>query len=89
GFLRTTGNSNDDVITLLNNSDSNQTRTIKIRAESNMSDGANLKNLLGNDGVTVQNKTITVTLGAKETKIFAVGNASLKNSIKRPVTNKK
>lgn len=86
GFLRTTGNAQEDVITVLNNSDSKQTRTIQIRAESSMPDGTSLVNLLGNDGVTVQNRTITVTLGAKEAKIFAVGSA--KNSVKKTTTKK-
>lgn len=80
-FLRTTGDPNSEVITVINNSDSKQTRKIQIRAESQMANGTKLVNLMSNDGVTVEDKTITVTLGAKEAKIFAVGNA--KNSFKK------
>lgn len=80
-FLRTTGDSARDVITVLNNSDSQQTRTMQLRAESSMANGTKLVNLLGTDGVTVNNKSITVTLAAKEAKIFAVGSAT--NTIKK------
>jgi alpha-amylase len=70
-FLRTTGAPENEVITVLNNSDRIETRTIQLRAESKLSNGTSLNNLLGTGGVTVENRTITVTLGPKETKIFA------------------
>ncbi|MEK7434378.1 MAG: alpha-amylase family glycosyl hydrolase [Cyanobacteriota bacterium] len=70
-FLRSTENSSDDVITVMNNSDQSQTRTIKIRAESKMEDGTRLQNLLGTDAIIVNNKSLTVTLSAGETKVFA------------------
>ncbi len=79
-FLRTTGDPNKEVITVINNSDSSQTRTISIRAESQMADGTQLRNVLGNDGVAVNSRKITVTLAAKEAKVFVVG--STKNSVK-------
>jgi alpha-amylase len=80
-FLRTTGSPNTEVITVLNNSDRSETRTIQIREESKMADGTALANLIGTDGVTVKDRTITVTLAPKEAKIFAPGSA--KNSIRK------
>lgn len=80
-YLRSTGNASEDVITAINNSEQQQTRVMQIRAESNMQNGTVLSNLLGNDTVTVNNKSISVTLNPRETKIFAV--SSSKNSIKK------
>ena len=80
-YLRTVGDPNTEVITVLNNSDQQQTRTIQIRNESQMANGTTLRNLLGNDNVTVNNKTINVTIGPKEAKVFAV--RSTKNSVKK------
>ncbi|MFN4149441.1 MAG: alpha-glucosidase C-terminal domain-containing protein, partial [Candidatus Sericytochromatia bacterium] len=80
-FLRTTGDANSEVITVINNSDSKQNRKIQIRAESQMANGTQLRNLMSTDGVTVQDRTITVTLDPKEAKIFAVGTT--KNTIKK------
>ncbi|MFN8670556.1 MAG: alpha-amylase family glycosyl hydrolase [Candidatus Sericytochromatia bacterium] len=71
-YLRTIGEPNEDVITVLNNSSNSQTRTIQLRAESKMSDGTQLQNLLGGDSVKVANKSITVTLAPRESKVFAV-----------------
>lgn len=81
-YLRSTGNASEDVITAINNSEQAQTRVMKIRAESSMQDGTALYNLLGNDSATVANRTISVTLAPRETKIFATTKFS-KNSIKK------
>lgn len=79
-FLRTTGDPLTEVITVLNNSEAQQTRTIQIQAESQMVNGTKLINLLGADGVTVNNKSITVTIGPKEAKIFAVVSIKKKSN---------
>lgn len=81
-YLRSNGDPNSEVITVLNNSDGRQTRTIQIRSESRMPDNTVLSNMLGSDNVTVNNRTITVTLNPKEAKIFLPA-ASAKNSIRR------
>ncbi len=89
-FLRTTGNPEEEVITVLNNSDGNQTRTIQLRAESKMANGTVLTNLMGSDNVSVNNRSITFTIGPKETKIFAsaknIKNSLKKNTVVKPVT---
>lgn len=68
-----------EVITVLNNGWSSSTRTIPIRAESSLTVGTTLKNLLNtSDTVTIQSggvtgKQITVTLDGKEGMIFVPG----------------
>jgi hypothetical protein len=47
-----------------------------------MQNGTQLRNILGTDGITVDNKTINVNLAPKEAKVFVVGSA--KNTIKAP-----
>lgn len=81
-FLRTTGDPNGEVITVINNSEQQQTRTIQIRTESKMQNGTQLRNVLANDGLTVNDRKITVSLAPKEAKVFVVGSA--KNNIKNP-----
>lgn len=72
GYLRTNGDPSSEIITVINNSDSKQTRNIQIRAESKMQNETILTNLLGNDTVKVENKRINVELNPKEAKIFKV-----------------
>lgn len=82
-YLRTMGSPDGEVITVLNNSDSRETRTMQIRAESQMANGTVLKNLLGNDSVTVENRKITINLAPKEAKIFSISASVNKNKIKK------
>lgn len=58
----------DEVVVMINNSWSDQTRTIPNL--SNLPNGTVLKNGMGTDTVTVNNGSITATLGPKEVKIF-------------------
>jgi len=71
--IDTTG---EEVITVMTNSWNSQTRTIPLRAESTIIVGTELTNLLNtNDKITVKSggstgKQITVSLNAKEAKIY-------------------
>lgn len=65
-FERT--NDTDVAVVMINNSWDSQTRTIPNL--DGLSEGAKLTNRLGTDQVTVNNRSVTVTLGPKEVKIF-------------------
>ncbi|MCR2803817.1 family 14 glycosylhydrolase [Paenibacillus soyae] len=58
----------DEVIVLINNSWSNQTRAIGNL--DNLANGTQLRNQMGSDAVTVSGGSIQVTLGPKEVKIL-------------------
>ncbi len=66
GFQRS--NNGDEAVVLINNSWSNQSRTIPNL--SNLASGTTLYNRLGTDSVQVNSGSISVTLGPKEVKIF-------------------
>lgn len=62
----------DEVIVAMNVGDRPQTRTIPLRAESQMADGTPLTDLLGGKGVTVDNHKLMVTLAPRSQAILAV-----------------
>ncbi|MFB9327686.1 family 14 glycosylhydrolase [Paenibacillus aurantiacus] len=58
----------DEAVVLINNSWSSQTKTIGNL--ENLASGTQLRNQLGSDTLTVNNGSITATLGPKEIKVF-------------------
>jgi hypothetical protein len=70
GYTRLEGGS--EAMTFLNNDDQAQTRDIPLRAESQLPDGTVLTDMLNGGTVTVANRHLHVTLGAKQARIFAV-----------------
>jgi glycosidase len=78
-FSRRVDTTGAEAITVLSNSWNNQTRTIPIRAESTLTVGTTLTNLLNtSQTVVVQSggvtgKQITVSLGEHESKVFTPG----------------
>ncbi|MCG2803509.1 MAG: alpha-amylase, partial [Cellulomonas sp.] len=79
GFSRRVDSTGAEAITVSSNSWDSQTRTIPLRAESSITVGTVLTNLMNtSDTVTVASggatgKQITVTLGEHESKVYAPG----------------
>lgn len=63
-----------EVIVILNNSIGNIHRTIPLRVESQLQNGTQLINLLKGDTITINNRSIDVSLDMNSAKIYVVKN---------------
>nr|WP_240978102.1 alpha-amylase family glycosyl hydrolase [Knoellia sp. DB2414S] len=92
GFSRRVDSSGAEAVTLINGTWPNQTRTIPLRAESSLTVGTVLTNIMNTaDTVTVQaggttGKQITTTLGEHEAKVYVPGSVTAYTPPARNVT---